>query len=188
MLEDRVHLKLCLPTTTSSWFLVVTLEEIVEAEKSLSGVQKWIRKEPNQLSMVCALEVDGITMASVQLRMRALEEEPDRAVMIQLEYNPPKGRGERLVRVEWRPLSPHTNNNKAPEPYRLAVLGSSHIHRFGDNYHKPEGRMLRGNLPHAIPLEPDLPSFSELLTFTSKELNILNLNRVATPPWQTRMV
>lgn len=164
------------------------LPELVATDKQLSGVQAWIAKEPNQLSLVSALEVDGVTMASVQLRMRAIQDQPDRAVMIQLEYNPPKGRHERLIRIEWRPLSPHTNNNRAPEPYRLMIIRTSHIHRFGDNYHVAGQRMLRPNLPHAVPLEPDPANFNELLAVASKELRISDLDRVAAPPWQARMV
>jgi hypothetical protein len=164
------------------------LPEIVAADKQLSGVQSWIAKEPNQLSLVSALEVDGVTMESVQLRMRALQDQPDRAVMVQLEYNPPKGRQERLIRIEWRPLSPHTNNNRAPEPYRLAIIRTSHIHPFEHNYYAPGHRMLRPNLPHAVPLEPDPSNFGELLEVASKEFRISDLNRVATPPWQARMV
>jgi hypothetical protein len=166
----------------------VHLPEIVAADKQLSGVQPWVAKEPNQLSLVSALEVDGVTMASVLLRMRAFQDQPDRAVMIQLEYNPPKGRHERLIRIEWRPLSPHANNNKAPEPYRLMIIRSSHIHRFEDNYYVAERRMLRSNLPHAVPLEPDPANFGELLEVASKALRISDLNRVAMPPWQARMV
>jgi hypothetical protein len=166
----------------------VTLPEILGAAKDLSGVQTWIAKEPNQLSLVSALEVDGVTMASVQLRMRAFLDEPERAVMIQLEYNPPKGRSERLIRIEWRPISPHTNNNKAPEPYRLMILRTSHIHRFEHYYYAAGERMVRGNLPHAMPIEPDPSTFGELLELAAKELRISDLHRVATPPWQARMV
>lgn len=166
----------------------MTLPEIVGAAKDLSGIQKWIPKEPNQLSLVSALEVDGVTMASVQLRMRAVLDQPDRAVMIQLEYNPPKGRNERLIRIEWRPITRHTNTNKAPEPFRLMIIRTSHIHRFEHNYHPDGGRMLRSNLPHAVPLEPDPSTFRELLELAARELKISNLHRVATPPWQARMV
>lgn len=166
----------------------MSLPEILGAAKSLSGIHAWVAKEPNQLSLVSALEVDGVTMASVQLRMRAILDEPDRAVMIQLEYNPPKGHNQRLLRIEWRPISHHTNTNKAPEPYRLMIIRTSHIHRFEHNYYEAGDRMVRGNLPHAVPLEPDPPTFSELLELAAKELKISDLHRVATPPWQARMV
>jgi hypothetical protein len=166
----------------------VKLPDIAGAEKQLSGVRVWIVREPNHLSLVSALETEGVTMASVQLRIRAFQDEPDRAVMIQLEYNPPKGRNERLIRIEWRPLTSHTNTNKAPEPYRLMIIRTSHIHRFENNYFEAGNRMVRGNLPHAIPLEPDPSSFDELLEVASKEFRISDLNRVPTPPWQGRMV
>ena len=48
--------------------------------------------------------------------------------------------------------------------------------------------MVRGNLPRAIPLEPDPANFSELLEVASKELKISDLSRVTVPPWQARMV
>jgi hypothetical protein len=108
--------------------------------------------------------------------------------MIQLEYNPPRGRNEHLIRIEWRPLAPHTNNNKAPERYRLMIICTSHIHRFEHNYFEAGSRMVRGNLPHAIPLEPDPSDFGDLLEVAAKELMISDLSRVATPPWQARMV
>ena len=120
--------------------------------------------------------------------MRAFQDEPDRAVMIQLEYNPPKGKNERLIRIEWRPLTSHTNNNRAPEPYRLMIIHTSHIHRFEYNYYEAGNRMIRGNLPHAVPLEPDPADFKELLEVGAKELKIADLSGVTTPPWQARMV
>jgi hypothetical protein len=169
-------------------FEPVKLPEIVGADRNLSGVQIWIAKEPNQLSLVSALEVDGVTLAGVQLRMRAITDLPDRAVMIQLEYNPPKGRNERLIRVEWRPLAPHVNNGKAPSPYEFMTIAGSHIHRFEHNYNVAGERMVRNNLPHAIPLEPDPENFRELLELAGKELNISDLHRVETPEWQARMV
>jgi hypothetical protein len=166
----------------------VKLTEIVAASKQLSGTQSWLLREPNQLCLVSALEADGVTMEAVQLRMRALQDEPDRAVMIQLEYNPPRGRNERLIRVEWRPLTSHTNDNRAPEPYRLMIIRTSHMHRFEHNYNEAGDRMVRGNLPRAIPLEPDPANFGELLEVASKELKISDLSRVTVPPWQARMV
>ena len=164
------------------------LPEIVAAAKALSGTQAWIVKAPNQLSLVAALEVDGVTLASVQLRMRALQDEPDRAVMLQMEYNPPKGRNERLLRIEWKPIGAHANTNKAPEPYRLLIIRTSHIHRFEHNYFAPDDRMLSGNLPHAMPIEPDPSTFVELLDLAAKQFNVMDLKRIATPPWQPRMV
>jgi hypothetical protein len=95
-----------------------------------------------------------VTLAGVQLRMRAVRDLPERAVMMQLEYNPPKGRSERLFRIEWRPLSPHQNTARAPDPYKFAIIRGSHIHRFEHNYNAATDRMVRGNLPHAIPLQP----------------------------------
>jgi hypothetical protein len=166
----------------------VKLPEIVGADKDLSGVQIWIAKEPNQLSLVSALEVDGVTLAGVRLRMRATVDLPDRAVMIQLEYNPPKGRSERLIRIEWRPLSPHVNNGKAPIPYKFMKIAGSHIHRFEDNYNVATERMMRTNLPHARPIEPDPGNIRELLELAGKELKISDLHRVETPEWQARMV
>ena len=173
---------------SSSGFHRVKLPEIVGADKQLSGVQAWIVREPNQLSLVSALEVDGVTLASVQLRMRAIRDLPERAVMIQLEYNPPKGRSERLIRIEWRPLSPHLNTGTAPDPHKFAIIRSSHIHRFEHNYNHAVGRMVRGNLPHAIPLQPEPANFAALLEIAGQELNISDLYRVETPEWQPRMV
>jgi hypothetical protein len=166
----------------------VKLPDIVGADKALSGAQIWIAKEPNQLSLVSALEVDGVTLSGVQLRMRAIRDLPDRAVMIQLEYNPPKGRNERLIRIEWRPLSPHVNNGRAPNPYKFMTIAGSHIHRFEDNYNVAGERMVGTNLPNARPLEPDPASIRELLELAGKELKISDLHRVETPEWQARMV
>lgn len=164
------------------------LPEIVGADKDLSGVQIWIAKEPNQLSLVSPLEVDGVTLSGVQLRMRAIKDLPDRAVMIQLEYNPPRGRSERLIRIEWRPLTPHVNNGRAPDPYKFTTIAGSHVHLFEHNYIVAADRMVRHNLPHAIPLEPEPENFIELLEFAGKILKISNLHRVEMPEWQARMV
>jgi hypothetical protein len=68
------------------------------------------------------------------------------------------------------------------------IIHTSHVHRFEHNYNEAGDRMVRGNLPRAIPLEPDPANFSELLEVASKELKISDLSRVTVPPWQARMV
>jgi hypothetical protein len=163
------------------------LVEVVEAEKTLSGSHAWLSREPNQLSLVSPLECDGVTMLGVQLRMRVTSDLLDRAVMIQLESTSPSGKGERLIRIDWRPISPHVNKGNAPDPWKFAVITTSHIHRFEHNYRTEKNAMRRGNLPVAVPIEPDPESFPTLLEFAGKELKIQDLHRIETPDWQGRI-
>ena len=48
--------------------------------------------------------------------------------------------------------------------------------------------MIRGNLPVAVPIEPEPETFAELLVFAGNELRIQDLHRVATPEWQAQLV
>ncbi len=133
------------------------------------------------------LDIDGVTIAGLQLRMTAKLHLPDESVMAQLEYHPPKGKPQQLVRAEWRPLSPHNNKNRGPEEWRMREFRRTHVHRFSDNWFEAEDRMRGNNLPIAIPIQ-DIDSYNKFLDICREELNIENMSIAPLPPWRPTML
>lgn len=156
----------------------------VQSSKTILVPHDW---DDSNRSMVwtSALEVDGITVEGLQIRLSAQRELPDEAVMAQLEYRPPKGKPHQ--RAEWRPLSGHNNKGRGPPQHRYIEFRQTHIHRFDDNWLRSETRMLLGNLPIAIPIQ-DLDSYDKFLDFCAKEFNVANMAIVPVPPWRLTML
>lgn len=164
----------------------VDFPKFFKATKSIPVSHDWEEAERDYLKWVGPLDLDGVTVEGLQVRVTAHTQHPDEAVAVQLEYHPAAGRPEQLARVEWRPLRPHNNNNKGPDEWRLRAFRQTHIHRFEDNWLIAEQRMRTGNLPIAIPFQ-DLDSYEEFLDKCGKELNIENMSIVPLPPWHPRM-
>lgn len=118
----------------------------------------------------------------MELRGKALQTIPDRAVCFHLQYYPARGPCTPLARAEWRPLSPHTNPNVGKYP--LLRIEGSHIHAFELNWLAELGRMRAGNLVIARPLNPDAATLDEFLAIVGKEFRIKNLNVIERPPWR----
>jgi hypothetical protein len=158
----------------------------VRSKKTIVVPHDW---DDSDRSMVwtSALDISGITVEGLQIRLTAQRELPDEAVMAQLAYRPPKGKPQQLTRAEWRPLSGHNNKGRGPPKYRLLEFRQTHIHRFDDNWVPSESRMFSGNLPIAIPVQ-DFDSYEKFLDFCAYEFNVLNMAIVPIPSWRPTML
>jgi hypothetical protein len=163
----------------------VDLRALVEAPKILPVRPAWEKPDSTWFCLNASLDLaSGETVQGLELRGGAHQSLPDRAVRFQLQYYPAKGQCVPLVRVEWRPLTPHTNPaNCAPE-LSLARVEGSHVHGFDMNWLTDLDRMRTGNLPVAQALSTDPSSFKDLLVVLAKELRINGLDKIEPPPWQ----
>jgi hypothetical protein len=163
----------------------VDLRAFVEAPKVLPVSAAWVAADSTWFCLNASLDLkSGETVQGLELRGGAHQSLPDRAVRFQLQYHPPKGQCAPLTRIEWRPLSPHTNPaNCAPELSMLKI-GGSHVHGFEMNWLADLDRMRTGNLPVAKPLMTDPSSFTELLVVLGEELRIEGLDKIEPPPWR----
>lgn len=161
---------------------------LVTAEKELTVVPAWVDRGPLDLDFSAPLEADGVVFQGLTLRGRVRKALPDRGVTFQLEYHAPQIIGGPICRIEWRPLSAHSNKGLGPKPLRHVLQTESHHHRFEDNWkHSPEA-VLRGDLPIAVPVNDDPKNFRELLALVGKEFRIRGIQRITVPPWAPVMI
>lgn len=138
--------------------MAVELRSLVEAEKEIPGARSWIATARDYLSWISPLDIDGVTIEGIQVRVVVHEQLPNEAVRAQLEFRAPKGKTEPLVRIEWRPLSHHNNKGRGPKEWRFKPFRQTHVHRFDLNWHEEKQHLFSGNLPIAVPIQ-DVDSY-----------------------------
>jgi hypothetical protein len=163
------------------------LKSLVEADKSIPVLRGWTTTDRHYLSLVSPLDIDGVTIEGLQIRLGAHELSPNEAIRAQLEFHPPKGRCEPLCRLEWRPLTTHNNKGRGPPEFRFKPFRQTHVHPFDLNWDSQRNRLLSPNLPIAVPLQ-DVDSYNAFLDLCSRWLMIRNMSMVPSPPWQVRML
>jgi hypothetical protein len=163
----------------------VDLRELVEAPKSLPVRPEWEAPDSTWFCLNASLDLaSGETVQGLELRGGACQSLPDRAVRFQLQHYPTRGQCVPLVRIEWRPLAPHTNPANCASHLQMQRIVGSHIHGFDMNWLTDLDRLRTGNLPVAEALSVDPSSFQDLLVIVGKELRITGLDRIEPPPWR----
>jgi hypothetical protein len=168
--------------------MALDLPSIVAAEKTLSVVPKWLlRRHQDWLEVSAPLDISGVTVEGLYLRAQARQNLPEEAVTFQLEYRPPpkvRLRGGPLWRIEWRPLSGHSNKGRGPPELRFKLQTGSHHHPFDLNWAEEPKAVRRGNLPIAVPFPADFEdTYDGLVAFVGQQFKIGNIGVVTTPPW-----
>ena len=169
----------------------MTPKDIFEAEKELSSALDWVENGPENLELVSNVDIDGVTTEGLLFRLRAKKSFPDENVTAQLEYQLASGRPPSagpITRIDWRPFHFHNNKGKGPDELRFIQQSGSHHHGFELNWDDENGLVLAGNLPIAIPLDPDPASFQELLERIDLEFNLKNVSEIPAPPWEALLV
>jgi len=162
----------------------VDLCEIMEGDKSLAADIVWGPISAFDEGFEVPLNLNGITVEGLRLRGKASRMVPDEDYMLQLEFCPAGRKIGGLDRIDWRPQHDHPNKGRGPEQYRFMVITGCHHHQFSLNWYEPEQRMLSGNLPIAVPMEPKLDSQTELFAFAENWFRINKLSRCPVPKWQ----
>lgn len=140
--------------------------------------------DAHRFTLAVPLDIDGVTVEGLELRGGCIQDSPDRAVGLHLQYHPAKRPCTPLARAEWRPLGAHTNPNYGPRSLRLLRIEGSHLHSFDLNWLEGDGRMRAGNLPLAQPLDPDAANLDAFLAFVGKEFRIMGLDQMEPPAWR----
>lgn len=158
--------------------------DLVYSDKRIAITPKWDEASDSRyLQFTVPLQFGEVTIGGFDLRVKLSKHHIDRDCLAQLEYAPEGRRSaEPLWRIEWRPFSVHSNPGWGPPGFEFDTYEQrSHNHRFEDNYMRSEHRIRSGNLPGAIPVEPDPGTISEFLAFCGGEFRISDMERVQLP-------
>ncbi len=122
--------------------------------------------------------------------MTAITGLENQSVVCQMEYHPAgrPTRGGPFCRIEWRPLAAHSNKNIGPLEFRFTQITGSHHHRFDLNWNHSQSQVRKGNLRIAVPIDPDPPTYEDLLAFVGREFRIKGMEEIPVPPWQGQML
>jgi hypothetical protein len=164
------------------------IQGLVAARKSLSSVPSWVEYDPDGLQLRVPLEVDGVVIEGLTLRGRVRKQLENREAVFQLEYHHAQIIGGPVARIEWNPLSVHNNKGLGPKPFRHILQDGSHHHRFDLNWARSNEAVLRGELPIAVPLNPNPKNFRDLLGVVEKEFRIDAIQQIGIPPWEPTML
>jgi hypothetical protein len=164
------------------------LPALVASNKLLASAPSWIERGPDCLDFTVPLEADDAVIEGLSLRGRTHKSLIDRDVAFQLEFHGSQIIGGPICRIEWRPLSGHSNKGLGPKEYRHILQTGSHHHRFDLNWgHSQEG-VLRGEIPIAVPILDDPENFRALLALVGKEFRINKIQQITVPPWAPAML
>jgi hypothetical protein len=164
--------------------MTLDIEAFFKADKTIPIPPDWFVLDSEWIGFACPLDVDGVTLAGFRLQAKAMLRQPDRHVVMQLEHLPPTDKGGAICRIEWRPFSGHNNKGNGPANLRFKDILTSHLHPFDLNWRECEKSVRRGQLPIALPLDPDPPNYREFLALVGIEFRIENIQCVVIPPWQ----
>lgn len=155
---------------------------LIDAEKSLGAKPNWDDKsDPKYIVFAYPLTIDGMVTGGFQLRFKISKTWVDRDAVAQLEYRPAGKRSALpLWRIEWRPISPHTNAGM-PDDLKFTTIEGTHHHPFLENYLPADQRMREGNLPAARPIDNDLNTLSDFLACVGKIFRIRDVELVEIP-------
>ena len=164
--------------------MATEIPDISLADKKIISPQPWVEFNRGKLQLVHALDIEGVTIEGLLLRIIAFADFPEEAVTVQLEYSQAGRRDSAVDRINWRPLHTHENGNKGPAEYRLITIEGTHRHSFEHNWLTAEARLRKSNLPVAVPLNPEPDSFEALLAFLGECFRINGLRVIEHPPWR----
>jgi hypothetical protein len=165
----------------------MSLRTIVESWKAISvGVQWTAPDEADGYSRIYVpLDVDDITEAGLILSGGTYSRHPDRHVTFELAITGVEGvRRIRLIRLDWKSLTGgHSNPRGCLGEWSGRRVPVTHLHSFDLNWVEAEGRMRRGKLPCARPVERELQTFEDVRDFVGSHFKINNMNIVPRPDW-----
>lgn len=161
----------------------------LEADKVLVNGGVWQPKENRNgrypiTFFECRVRIDQAMPRGLKFRISAFPTFPNSATF-QLECDQP---GQRtcitLYRMEWRPISAHTNSMGPPTPEDLRGLsflpGESHEHICTDNVTMVQQRIVKPGVHAARRVEPEPTTYDDALAYVCAKIRIINAGDV--PP------
>lgn len=165
----------------------MSLRTIAQSWKAISvGVQWTAPDEVDGYSRIYVpLEMKGITAAGLVLTGGTYSRHPDCHVTFELAVTGAEGaRHMRLIRLDWRSLTGgHSNPRRCTGEWSGRRVPITHLHCFDLNWVEAEGRMRRGKLPCARPVERELQTYEDVREYVGTHFKIRNMDIVPRPDW-----
>lgn len=169
---------------------MIEIPALVSGWKNIVSFPGWSPPEKGDgyMRFSVPLEIGGIVQEGFTLQGGCYRDHPDRHVTFQLCLLT-KRRTVPLERLDWRSLQGgHTNPRGRSSEWAGRRVSKTHLHAFELNWVAQEQRMRAGNLPLAMEISEELQTFEQLLQFTGKRFRIKNMEIVATPEWEYKLV
>ncbi len=160
---------------------------LVSSAKTISVFPGWSapEKETGYMWFDVPLEIDGITVAGLNLHGGCYERHPQKHVTFELRIGRSPGRKcLPLIRMCWRSLQGgHSNPRLGTSEWAGIRVSDTHLHSFELNWLPEEVRMRGQNLRIAREIDEQLDTFSAVKRFVGINFNINNIDLVTNPNW-----
>jgi hypothetical protein len=165
------------------------LRRLYAAEKSFGAPPQWFfdGTEQERYSMTVPLSVDYVIEEGFYLEGNCLRGYPDENVSLSLVYKPSTGFAGPLERFDWKPHHFHENRGGVKGEWKWKRITGTHVHPFELNKALGWERMVRGNLPRAMPVPEPLTGFRDMLESVRQAWKIQDIQRIPVPEWQPRL-
>jgi hypothetical protein len=165
------------------------VRSVLSSTKTISIATNWVKGDDERLWVVAPLEIDGITVQGLILRVRVFKDRPDEDALFQLEFeHDPKRKDKAIERIDWKPSHTHENRGNGPPDFRFIRQNCTHYHQFDLNWLSNENRLKMDNLPVAVPISDDPVDFKGILAFVGKNFRISNIELIGQPGWEPRLL
>lgn len=163
--------------------------QLLEADKLVAGSPVWSDPEgtDQKTKLIAALMVEGRVFRGLELIGRASQNFRNANMSFSLVYLPTDNRRDavQMARVDWRPLTPHTNDHPSSPPHLLGLeIDNTHHHSFDLNWSTGTGKPLKW-LPIAEPIEPDFANVAQFIDGVGRFFRIGDPGSALTSPWPT---
>jgi hypothetical protein len=163
-------------------------KQLLSCEKEIVGaVWKERTNDHKVATRICyesRLKLDGVLPRGLWLRVVAFPQFPDKATLQMDCEQPGTKTNVTMYRLEWRPLSGHTNGmDGKPEEFAgwYFAPGDTHEHCCLDHAVPTEDRIKVGGVHFARPITPDFQNFAQVLSHACVRLNIKNVGIIPKP-------
>lgn len=144
-----------------------------------SGAERFVLNVP--------LTIDYVTEEGFYFEGNCITALPDRAVTFVMTYKPSGGLHGPVARFDWEPLHTHENRGLVKGEWRYKRFCATHLHSYEMNQHLGWERMVRENLPIALPVSESMKTFREMLSYLGRIWRIRDIQRIPEPEWQPRL-
>jgi hypothetical protein len=161
---------------------------LVDSEKLIAGSPVWVDQhkdsKDDQVRFVAALRIDNRVFQGLELVGRARVGVRNAYVSFSLIYRPTDNRRDsvRLGRIDWRPLTTHSNDHSNTPPELIGDIDGTHHHAFHLNWSVKNAAPLKA-LPIAEEISPDYQTFKELLDGVAHLFRIGDAASKVPSPW-----
>jgi hypothetical protein len=169
------------------------LKALAAAAKTIDFFGGWSEPEEDDgySYFLAPLAIKGVTEAGFFLFGGTYPGLPERHVTFEMRLLLHGGsKTAKLMRIDWRSLrGGHTNQRRyaCPHPCPRRTT-ETHFHTFDANYDPARKRMRGHDLPCAIDIEPALNSYEALKGYCGIHFQINNIDVVARPEWEYKLL